>query len=518
MPSRTEPGHAEPNRTKRAQPSGAVMHPRLHQALTRIRAMVTVLDAHPEADAAVVSELRRRVAYSDPLVFGLLYTPAHLTLDGGDISLSDIHAEWISHAGEPGRRIYVAPRGSGKTSWHYLLLPLWMAATGRRRFIAAFSDSGMQSELHLSSFKLELSRNDRLRQDYPDLCAPGKRPTGASVADNQSLLYTKSGFAFAARGADGSSLGIKLGDARPDHLLLDDIEPHASAYSSYQVSKRLATVTDAILPMGSQHASCTLVGTVTLTNSVIHQAVTHHLHPEESRWIDDEGFTVHHAEPFDDAGESIWPERWPTEYLRSIEGTRSFALNFLNQPQNLDGEYWLPTDFVYGALPTASRRILVVDPAVTTARTSDETALAVVSYSAHTRSACVDHVQGVRLKGEPLRELCLRILSQFPDIAYCVWERNQGGEMLPTSVLHDFPVEVRTVHNSEPKPIRIERALSYYRRGVVTHARPFPTAESQMMEFPRGLHDDQADAVSIALDHFAISDTAQRTTLHRAVR
>jgi hypothetical protein len=465
---------------------------------------------------------RRVATETDPLLFAYVYLRHHLRSEetGDEVSFSDVHIEWAEQAKQwmtPGRSrdIYVAPRSMGKTTWWYLVLPCWAAAHGYVKFAAAFSDSGTQSELHLQTFKHELETNAALRQDFPDLCTPTRRPRGITLADNKGMLHTKSGFVFAARGIDSGTLGMKVGEKRPDLLILDDVEPGESNYSAYQVTKRLSTVTDVVLPL-NDGARVVMIGTTTMTGSIIHQAVQHVVEPAD--WIRDERFTVHHAEPFDDAGDSIWPERWSTEYLRGIEHTASFAKNFRNQPRVLDGEYWLPTDYVYGALTTASRRILVVDVAVTTARTSDETALAVVSYSAHTRSACVDHVQGVRLKGEPLRELCLRILSQYPDIAYVVWERNQGGTMLPTSVLHDFPVEVRTVHNTEPKPVRIERALSYYRRGVVTHARSFPQLEAQQQEYPHGLHDDQADAVSIALDHFAIPETAQRTTLHRAVR
>jgi phage terminase large subunit-like protein len=75
--------------------------------------------------------------------------------------------------------------------------------------------------------------------------------------------------------------------------------------------------------------------------------------------------------------------------------------------------------------------------------------------------------------------------------------------MMAGSVLHDLPVRVTTVHNSEKKEVRMERALSYYRRGAVLHARELPALEAQQTEFPKGLHDDVADGVSIALDHLA---------------
>lgn len=479
------------------------MHPSLARAARRLQRMGAAIDEHHLAGPSL-SEYRRQATHDDPLCWALTYVPHHITLDDGTISLSDIQDEWFTHACDTGRHVYVAPRGSGKSTIHFLVIPLYLAATGRRRFIAAFSESATQAELHLATLKLELGRNARLREDYPDLCRAGKMPGGGNVADNQGLRVSANGFAFAARGIDASSLGLKVGDQRPDHLLFDDIEPHASAYSAYQAEKRLATIVDAVLPMGSQTCSTTIVGTVTMTGSIIHQAVRHPTDdPADGRWIEDEGFDVHHALPFDDAGESIWPERWSTEYLRGIEHTRSFRLNFMNSPVAIDGEYWTVDDYTYGDVASLSKRVIAIDPAVTTKKSSDETGIAVVGYSAAVRKAVVYEALGVRLKGEPLRLRVLDLLGRYPDVAEIVVEKNQGGDMMAESVFHDMPVRVTTVHNSEKKEIRMERALSYYRRGAVLHARPLPALEAQQQEFPRGMTDDIGDVVSIALDHLA---------------
>lgn len=46
------------------------------------------------------------------------------------------------------------------------------------------------------------------------------------------------GLSFAARGIDAASLGMKVGEKRPDLLILDDIEPDESSYSAYQTRIR----------------------------------------------------------------------------------------------------------------------------------------------------------------------------------------------------------------------------------------------------------------------------------------
>lgn len=495
------------------------MHPRLLDAVNRNRMMLRLIDEQAP-DEHTARAFRASQLHSDPLRWALYYVPHHLRLDDGTISLSDIHVEWIDAArrwDDPtssARDIYIAPRGTGKSTWHFTILPLWAAASGRIRFAAAFADSATQAETHLQTFRTELERNALLRADYPSFTAPARRSSGATTADNRSMLQTASGFAFAAKGIDSGTLGLKVGDQRPDLLILDDVEPGESNYSAYQIEKRLTTLTDVVLPMGSPSARTVLVGTTTMTGSIIHQAVLHEVAP--APWINEERFTVHHALPTNAEGTSVWPERWPTPWLLEQQGSRSYSKNFLNQPATLDGEYWQPEDFVYGPLPHASRRIIVVDPAVTTNRTSDETGVAVISFSAHLRIACVDEIRGFRLKGEPLRTAILSLITRYPDIAYVIWERNQGGDALPTSVLHDFPVPVRTVHSNEKKEIRIERALSFYRRKVVRHARSFPALEAQQCEFPHGLHDDLVDAVSLGLDHFAAATPT--TKLHQAVR
>lgn len=193
-----------------------------------------------DADALVRSpEYRRAVSRVDPLAFALIYLPHHLRGEetGGQITLSEFHLDLIEQAKRwivpdelpaQHRDAYVAPRASGKSTLLFLCLPLWAAAHGWRRFIAAFADSAAQAEMHLASFKHELDTNKLLRHDFPDLCAPARRPRGAVAADRAGMLVTKAGFTFAARGVDSASLGMKVGERRPDLLILDDIEPSGS--------------------------------------------------------------------------------------------------------------------------------------------------------------------------------------------------------------------------------------------------------------------------------------------------
>ena len=474
--------------------------------------------AHPEG--------RKILTRLDPLLFAFVYLRKHLKDSDGRITFADAHFLWVRQAlrwahttntTRGDRNAYLAPRATGKSTWWFLLIPLWAAAHGHVRFAAAFADSGGQAELHLATFKREMSDNMLLRADYADLCEPARRHNGRTVSDTQTMLYTKSGFAFSAKGIDSTSLGMKIDEHRPDVLIFDDIEPPEGTYSLFQREKRLSTVQNAILPLNDK-ARVAWIGTVTMPGSLTHALVKHGLGEETEPWITDERFQVHHSLPIvtrpDGTERSFWPDKWSLEYLNSIRHTRSYSMNYLNIPVALDGAYWDPDDFQYGG-PDATYELLSIDPAVTTKKTSDYTGLAVVGYCpprtdnvslmlrstvggediTRRLSACVvEEASEVRLVGEALRLHVLKILARRPKIRAIVIEVNQGGEHWG-SILHHMPVKILTVTSTVSKEARAGNLLNFYQLKRVWHRKTLTKLEQQMCSFPKGVGDDMLDAV-----------------------
>lgn len=487
--------------------------PRANAETFDLQGWLATLDARLLA----TSEGRRLLTRLSPALFAVTYLRHHLKGRDGQVTFADAHLDWFRQARQwvrpvqapaEDRMAWIAPRSCGKSTMAFLALPAWAAAHGFARFIAAFADSAIQAETHLATFKRELDTNELLRQDFPDLCAPGKRPSGANLADTQSMFIARSGFVFAARGIDASSLGLKVGEQRPDLLLADDVEPDESSYSPYQAAKRLTTLQDAVLPL-NVFARVLLVGTVTMPGSIVHQLSKHAQGIETADWIRDENFQVRHYRPIikrDDGTErSIWPAKWSIEYLQSIRHTRSFAKNYDNSPLGADGDYWSPDDFRYPqpgeGLDPAPRMMLSIDPAVTSKVTSDYTGLAVVSYCPERRRCTVHEATQVKLAPAALREKVLAMLDEFPEIGLVLVEDNQGGEVWP-HILHNLPVKLRTVHQSAPKEVRAARVLNHYQRGRVIHARRLRDLEEQMCAFPKAPHDDVLDAVVSAVERF----------------
>lgn len=473
----------------------------------------------------------------NPILFALIYLRKHVVdpMAGPVPSFADPHLDWANMARgwaadePPARDAFVAPRETGKSTWFFLILPMWAAAYGHKRFIAAFADSATQAETHLQSFKQELADNRLLRADFPELCTPAQRGRSVTVADRQNMYVSSSGFTFAARGIDSGNLGLKVSEARPDLLILDDIEPGESNYSEYQIGKRLATVLDVVFPL-NRYADVVIVGTVTMTGSIIHQIRKKAKGQSHAEWLDTEHINCHHYDAIvmndDGTRRSLWPEKWSLVFLESIEHTRSYRKNYANDPLGADGGYWTIDDIRHEPLAGFTRTLLQIDPAVTTSKRSDFTALAVISW----RPAVLERGTGVtldparcvvrecvavRLTGGALRLKVAELLSAYPEIKVVRIETNQGGDLW-LDVLSGFPVKVRQVKETEKKEERAARALDFYQRGLVTHERTLTDAEEQMVGFPLAPHDDMVDAISAGVLYFLNPEPVKRAGVKTA--
>jgi hypothetical protein len=471
-------------------------------------------------DAITYSAARIRQTLRDPLLFGLTYFGSHLESEETQhqISFSDFHLDlaeyaksWMRKDGPmENRHGWIAARGSGKSTWLFLILPAWALAHRWRRYVAAFADTATQAETHLKSLKMELDTNELLRFDFPEFCSPGLRPDGRTVADDQSLTVRANGAVFMAKGIDSSALGAKVGSQRPDCILFDDIEPDEANYSPAQKSSRLATITQAVFPMNTS-AVVTFAGTVTMPGSVIHdlvRSVTESGPPEP--WVTDERIKVHHypalATEADGERRSTWPARWTLEYLLSIEHTRSFAMNFQNEPVSADGLYWTKETITHWSptpeeLRAFTRKAMVIDPAVSDGKSSDWSALAIgwlrpaPAGDGHPL-VLVREIIRAKLTGRALRDFALRQAERF-GVTRVFVESNQGHSLW-LDAFADFPVRVDLMHAKEKKEVRAAMALNHYeaRPTRVVHEQKFASAETEMLGFPKTVNDDQVDAVS----------------------
>ncbi|WP_330264658.1 hypothetical protein [Streptomyces griseorubiginosus] len=519
-------------------------------------------------------EGRIRQTRTNPLLFVLLYLDHHITNDTGVMSLSEFHSSLCEYAETwtkpitkemESRDAFIAPRNGGKSTWLFTLLPLWGAAHGHIRFVAAFADSASQAEVHLQTFKTELDTNERLSRDFPELCSPlvGNRKNSA-VSQSRDLIIQANGFAFVAKGADSKTLGMKIGNQRPDLLLFDDIEPGEANYSENEALKRKGTVLNDIFPMNIK-ARVVFAGTTTMPGSIIDQmrmveerlrdfresefpeipgysngllksgtnefdsnspistpfSNTQNLKisdPEfyesldpDLRWVLDERIRVHYypvvLKNADGSERSLWPEFWSMDYINAYRHTRAFAMNLMNRPVSVDAAYWQFEDIRIGE-PAGGygNTLLVVDPAVTTKKRSDYTGLVAMSRGLDHEGnddgfLYVRYAEQHKITpGPELRDLVSDLCKAYGAKVVLV-ESNQGGDVWK-SVFDGIPARLRLERAVGAKEARATQALDFYQRGKVFHEAHFNTLETQMFAFPRVTHDDVVDAVCTGVLYF----------------
>jgi hypothetical protein len=471
-----------------------------------------------DPDALATREGRIELTKNDPLAFALIYLPHHLRDRQDNITFADLHYALLEHAKQwihgvrglrEDRDCYVAPRECGKSTWLFLILPMWVAAHEYFTFIAAYSDAVEQARTHLATFRDEVERNELLRWDYPELCRPKTRgpDNNRLTSQRQDKIEQANGFVFVGKGMNAASLGLKIGNRRPELIILDDIEPGEEKYSLDTVDKRLEALRSKIFYQ-NQAARVVLVGTVTRIGSIIHQLVESALHPSDDtpEWIVEENFKVHYFAPIianDDGSErSCWPEKWSLAYLKAHENEREYQKNFANQPVSDDGDFWTQADITYKTDDMALvKTILEIDPAVTTGIRSHYTGIAIVGYDLGQHKCLLRYVRRVKLGPKQLRRLVLQLLDAFPEISIVRIESNQGGETW-RAVFHDMPVRILLHPECDSKELRNIAMLNHYQRHCVVHEERFREFENQLFAYPKVMWDDDIDAVSAGVEYF----------------
>lgn len=196
------------------------------------------------------------------LIFSLPWSDDHLQV-----------IDRIEQAADVGGLFALAmPRGSGKTSICDAAA-IWAPLTGRRRFAFLFAASQTAANERIDAIRKELSANDKLAEDFPEVCYPIRclegianraagqtylgSPTGIKWKQDRVVLPTipgsrASGAVIRAAGLDSNFRGASYtppegGRIRPDFAIIDDPQTDESAKSPDQCDDRERRIKGGIL-------------------------------------------------------------------------------------------------------------------------------------------------------------------------------------------------------------------------------------------------------------------------------
>lgn len=332
------------------------------RSVEELRQMV-VASTQPFPIDAKAQKERKRLASEDPEFFGRTYLPHYFDRPSSRLHkyLAKKFKELIFKAiesGENGKSADAAPRGNAKSTWANLLLPLWCICFRYRRFILQVSDTAAQAEAFIECIKIEIECNERLQQDFPEICGPG--PTWRA-----RKIVTRNGVQVHAAGAGQSLRGFRRGKDRPDLVIGDDLENDDDVLSEDQRQKLDNWFFKALCKLGRPGCVYIVVGTLIHEESLLQtllnrpgwlgkkfQAVIRWA-PAEKLWQKWEeifcdisigkeeavaaadSFFAQNREAMLAGTEVLWPEEEPYYYLMKIrveDGDLAFQSEKQNNP------------------------------------------------------------------------------------------------------------------------------------------------------------------------------------------
>lgn len=137
-----------------------------------------------------------------------------------------------------------------------------------RRYCWYISGTQDKADAHVANIAAMLEATNVGRY-YPEMSERALNKYGSSKGWRRERLRTKAGFTVDSLGLDTGARGVKIEDARPDLIILDDVdELHDTIVTT---NKKIATITQSILPSGSIDAAVLFIQNLIHPNSVASQ-------------------------------------------------------------------------------------------------------------------------------------------------------------------------------------------------------------------------------------------------------
>lgn len=381
-------------------------------------------------------------------------------------------------------------RGGGKSSaveagiaWIGTQTPL------PRRFVLYVSRTQTQANAHVQAVAglLEAQGAERAVNKYQQ-----------SKGWTQSLLRTAGGYNVLAFGLDAAMRGIKIDLFRPDLIVLDDIDDKTDTPDA--TAKKTTTITETVLPAGSDDAAVVFVQNLIHADSIMAQ-----LADGRADFLHDRGPVI--VEP---AVRDLQIEQettpagtryrvtggvptWVTQDLTVVErqintwGRRAFLREAQHEVQDADGGLWdRQRDIAQHRVvivPDLARIVVALDPSATS--TGDAAGIVVAGVD---RRGHAYVLEDLSLQGSPKAWAEAAVTGYHLFRAdRLIAESNNGGEMISAtikSIPHAPPVQL--IHASRGKLTRAEPVQKLYEDGRVHHVGTFAALEDELCRWSPG--------------------------------
>lgn len=203
---------------------------------------------------------------------------------------------------------------SGRTMMEVLKLAL----TGKKKNVLLVSNSYENAERLLMPYMIELERNNRIINDYGSQKNIGSWTTGE--------FTTRQGVSFRAIGAGQSPRGTRNKAARPDVILIDDIDTDDDCRNAEIIEKRVKWIEQALIPTRSLSNPLLIIA---CGNIIADYCCITEMGAKADKW---EVVNVR-----DENGKSTWPQKNTEENIDRVLSTISYESmqkEYFNNPMD----------------------------------------------------------------------------------------------------------------------------------------------------------------------------------------
>jgi predicted phage terminase large subunit-like protein len=394
----------------------------------------------------------------------------------------------------------VEPREHAKSTRMSLAYPLWRVLTGKSRFILLMSASQEMANLFLENIKAELEENERLIEDF------GEQKGEKWKSD---FIVLKNGSAIVSKGAGSSMRGIRYRQHRPDLVIADDIMKDELANSPTQREKLYRWFKRVVMALGKD-------AFIVVVNTIFHNDDLPSRLLKEIEEGSLPGWLGLRFSAILESGEPLWKERWSLKDLEKKKlalGTVHFSTEYLNEPLSDEDmvfnpewfQYYEPSEITEKLSKGKLEVIMAVDPATGKA-TGDYSAIVTVGKDKETGILYVLDAFGEKISDLKLIDKIIEKYLAFKPrriiFEEVVFQEIYKNQVMREASKRGIYLPIKGVKPKISKELRIQKLSPLVENGLLRFKKNQKLLIEQLIEFPKGAHDDLPDALAFAVSAF----------------
>lgn len=490
------------------------------------------------------SRLRRQAGEKSLLAFSRLYLTEHIAIQPSDSHL-EIYKLLSEMTSDRGKKLAIAaPRDFGKSTMITLAYIIYLICYSKEKFIVIISNTADQARKILNNVRKELTENEALSQDFPEIFENEGKPRPPRWTKED--IITRNGIELTALGYNQQIRGRKHGCHRPTLVIMDDLEDGENTFSYETKENMKRWLNMSVLKVGSDKTNYLFIGTVHNSFSLLNEYLSTEVDPSwfgrkykaiiewpknmnlwEQCWKIRNSIEAYNGQKgipaaqkyykdnksaMDEGAVTIWPQKWALYRLMEmhVENDISFASEMQNEPRDTDKSsfnvdnfnYWSP-DYPTGdaLLRDLGDRVSfygACDPAL-----DGEDYSAIIIVAKHNDDYYIIVADIAHKASDELIRDILAYAKRYKFTEFVV-EANGFQKLLVDNLEKEamsqgLNINLTLVKNSSLKKARILSIYPLVKNGSIKFCKSDKLLLDQFKVFPKGKHDDGLDALEMVM-------------------